>query len=200
MSIEEQLSQRILILDGAMGTKIQSLGLTGNNDALCLTQPDVIANIHRQYIEAGADIISTNTFSSNRISQQEYGCADKARQMALEGARIARRVADEFRVESLELSDISTAEQKSLNSKHSTLNRIWVAGSMGPTSKSLSLASDMNNPALRTVDFDEMAAAYYEQAEALMEGGADLLLLETCYDALNTKAALYAIQQLNERR
>ncbi|MBO4463488.1 MAG: methionine synthase [Prevotella sp.] len=200
MSIEEQLSQRILILDGAMGTKIQSLGLTGNNDALCLTQPDVIANIHRQYIEAGADIISTNTFSSNRISQQEYGCADKARLMALEGARIARRVADEFRVESLELSDISTAEQKSLNSKHSTLNRIWVAGSMGPTSKSLSLASDMNNPALRTVDFDEMAAAYYEQADALMEGGADLLLLETCYDALNTKAALYAIQQLNEHR
>ena len=94
MSIEEQLSQRILILDGAMGTKIQSLGLTGNNDELCLTQPDVIASIHRQYIEAGADIISTNTFSSNRISQQEYGCADKARQMALEGARIARRVAD----------------------------------------------------------------------------------------------------------
>ena len=178
MSIEEQLSQRILILDGAMGTKIQSLGLTGNNDELCLTQPDIIANIHRQYIEAGADIISTNTFSSNRISQQEYGRSDKARQMALEGARIARRVADEA----------------TLSSK-----RIWVAGSMGPTSKSLSLASDMNNPALRTVSFDDMAAAYYEQAEALMEGGADLLLLETCFDALNTKAALYAIMQLNER-
>ena len=178
MSIEEQLNNRILILDGAMGTKIQSLGLTGNNDMLCLTQPDAIANIHRQYIEAGADIISTNTFSSNRISQQEYDCADKARQMALEGARIARRVADE--------------------ALH-TRNRIWVAGSMGPTSKSLSLASDMNNPALRTVTFDEMAAAYYEQAEALIEGGADLLLLETCFDALNTKAALYAIQQLNEK-
>ena len=160
-----------------MGTKIQSLGLTGNNDALCLTQPDVIANIHRQYIEAGADIISTNTFSANRISQQEYGLADKARQMALAGARIARRVADEA----------------SLTSK-----KIWVAGSMGPTSKSLSLASDMNNPALRTVDFDDMATAYYEQAEALIEGGADLLLLETCFDALNTKAALYAIMQLNE--
>ena len=116
MSIEEQLSQQILILDGAMGTKIQSLGLTGNNDALCLTQPEVIANIHRQYIEAAADIISTNTFSSNRISQQEYGLADKARQMAFEGARIARRVADEA----------SLAPKK-----------IWVAGSMGPTSKSL---------------------------------------------------------------
>ena len=184
MSIEEQLHQRILILDGAMGTKIQSLGLTGNNDALCLTQPDVIANIHRQYIEAGADIISTNTFSSNRISQQEYGMEDKARQMAFEGARIARRVADESR----------TSHLSPLTSK-----RIWVAGSMGPTSKSLSLASDMNNPALRTVDFDDMAAAYYEQAEALIEGGADLLLLETCFDALNTKAALYAILQLNER-
>ncbi len=184
MSIEEQLSQRILILDGAMGTKIQSLGLTGNNDALCLTHPDIIANIHRQYIEAGADIISTNTFSANRISQQEYGCQDTARQMALEGARIARRVADES----------LTSHLSPLTSK-----KIWVAGSMGPTSKSLSLASDMNNPALRTVDFDEMAAAYYEQAEALMEGGADLLLLETCYDALNTKAALYAIQQLNEQ-
>ena len=185
MSIEEQLSQRILILDGAMGTKIQSLGLTGNNDELCLTQPDVIANIHRQYIEAGADIISTNTFSSNRISQQEYGCADKARQMALEGARIARRVADEASL---------TSHLSTLTSK-----KIWVAGSMGPTSKSLSLASDMNNPALRTVSFDDMAAAYYEQAEALMEGGADLLLLETCFDALNTKAALYAIMQLNGR-
>ena len=183
MSIEEQLSQRILILDGAMGTKIQSLGLTGNNDELCLTQPDVIANIHRQYIEAGADIISTNTFSSNRISQQEYGCADKARQMALEGARIARRIADEASLN----SHLSPLTQK----------RIWVAGSMGPTSKSLTLASDMNNPALRTVSFDDMAAAYYEQAEALMEGGADLLLLETCFDALNTKAALYAIMQLN---
>ena len=114
MSIEEQLSQRILILDGAMSTKIQSLGLTGNNDELCLTQPDVIANIHRQYIEAGADIISTNTFSSNRISQQEYGCADKARQMALEGARIARRIADEASL----TSHLSPLTQK----------RIWVAG------------------------------------------------------------------------
>ena len=192
MSIEEQLSQQILILDGAMGTKIQSLGLTGNNDALCLTQPEVIANIHRQYIEAGADIISTNTFSSNRISQQEYGLADKARQMAFEGARIARRVADEASL---------TPHLSPLTPHLSPLTpiKIWVAGSMGPTSKSLSLASDMNNPALRTIDFDEMAAAYYEQAEALIEGGADVLLLETCFDALNTKAALYAIMQLNEK-
>ncbi len=181
MSIEEQLKRRILILDGAMGTKIQSMGLTGNNDELCLTAPDVVASIHRQYIDAGADIITTNTFSANRISQQEYGCSDKARLMALEGARIARRVADE--------QAPTRGEQ----------GGPWVAGSMGPTSKSLTLASDMNDPALRTVDFDDMAAAYLEQAEALMEGGADVLLLETCFDALNTKAALYAIQQLNDR-
>ena len=176
-----------------MGTKIQSLGLTperyhqgrfsqwpvslvGNNDVLCLTAPEVISDIHRLYVEAGADIITTNTFSANRISQHEYGCEDYAREMAFEGARIARKVAD-----------LSAASKK-----------IYVAGSMGPTSRSLSLASDMNNPALRAITFDEMAAAYHEQAKALTEGGADMLLIETCFDALNTKAALYAIQQLNE--
>ena len=201
MNIQEQLQQRILILDGAMGTFIQSLGLSaetfhrgrfagwpvslvGNNDVLCLTAPDVIADIHRRYVDAGADIITTNTFSANRISQHEYGCEQYAREMAFEGARIARRVADAF----------SVIHQPSMTPK-----KIWVAGSMGPTSKSLSLASDMNEPALRAIDFDEMAAAYGEQAEALVEGGADLLLLETCFDALNTKSALYAIQQLNER-
>ena len=178
-----------------MGTKIQSLGLTpecyhqgrfsqwpvslvGNNDVLCLTAPEVISDIHRLYLEAGADIITTNTFSSNRISQHEYGCEDYAREMALEGARIARKTADSFNAQP---------------SRH-----IYVAGSMGPTSRSLSLASDMNNPALRAITFDEMATAYHEQAKALIEGGADMLLIETCFDALNTKAALYAIQQLNE--
>ena len=191
MDITDSLQERILILDGAMGTLIQAQGLgeqayhqgrfadwgvslTGNNDVLNITAPEVIAGIHRRYIEAGADIISTNTFSSNRISQKEYGCEHEAREMARAGARIARQVADSY-------------------------GKIWVAGSMGPTSKSLSLASDMNKPGERLVNFDEMAAAYGEQAEALIEGGADLLLLETCYDALNAKAALYAIQQLNER-
>ena len=186
------LVERILIMDGAMGTRIQAFGLptdsfhgerfaswpvslAGNNDVLCLTAPDVIRNIHRLYVEAGADIIATNTFSSNRISQQEYHCSDIANEMAREGARIARQVAD------------------------AAGRKIWVAGSMGPTSKSLTLASDMGKPAWRAVTFDEMAAAYAEQAEALLEGGADFLLLETCYDALNTKAALYAIQGLNER-
>ena len=192
-NIRIALQHRILILDGAMGTKIQAMGLSeadfhrgrfqawpvslvGNNDVLSLTAPEAIATIHRTYIEAGADIISTNTFSSNRISQHEYGCEGEARAMALAGAQLARRVADEC------------------------VDRpVWVAGSMGPTAKSLTLASDMSQPALRTVDFDMMTAAYEEQAEALLEGGADVLLLETCYDALNTKAALYAIQRLNER-
>ena len=192
-NIRLALQRRILILDGAMGTKIQAMGLSeadfhrgrfhdwpvslvGNNDVLSLTAPEAIAAIHRAYIDAGADIISTNTFSSNRISQHEYGCESEARAMALAGAQLARRVADEC-------AD----------------HHVWVAGSMGPTAKSLTLASDMSQPALRTVDFDTMAAAYEEQAEALLEGGADVLLLETCYDALNTKAALYAIQRLNER-
>ena len=193
MTIRDCLQKRILILDGAMGTLIQTAGLpadtfhrgrftnwpvslTGNNDVLCLTAPDVISDIHRRYIAAGADIITTDTFSANRISQHEYGCEEMAREMAFEGARIARQAAD------------SCKERK-----------IWVAGSMGPTPKSLSLAADMNQPALRTITFDEMAAAYREQAEALLEGGADVLLIETCFDALNTKAALYAIQQINEQ-
>ena len=148
----------------------------GNNDVLSLTAPDVVRHIHDLYIQAGADIITTNTFSANRISQKEYACEAYARQMALAGARIARQAADAL------------------------THRIWVAGSMGPTSKSLSLASNMNEPGERTTTFDEMAAAYHEQAAALMEGGADLLLLETCFDALNAKAAIYAIQRVNERR
>ena len=199
MNIEANLRERILILDGAMGTKIQSLGLTaenyhqglfegwpvslvGNNDVLGLTAPDVIRQIHEQYIQAGADIITTNTFSANRISQKEYGCEEQAREMALAGARIARQAADAFN----HLSDYR--------------RHIWVAGSMGPTSKSLTLASDMNDPGSRSITFDEMAAAYEEQAEALIEGGVDVLLLETCFDALNAKAAIYAIERINERR
>ena len=202
MSIEEELRRRILILDGAMGTKIQSLGLSadyyhcgrfvdwpislsGNNDVLSLTAPGVIAAIHRKYIAAGADIICTNTFSANRISQHEYGCEEVCREMAFEGARIARRVADEY----------SDSFSSSLTSR-----KVWVAGSMGPTSKSLTLPSDMADPTLRATEFDAMAAAYREQAEALLDGGADMLLVETCFDALNAKAALYAIGKINEER
>ena len=200
MNIKASLRERILILDGAMGTKIQSLGLAaedfhqgafqkwpvslvGNNDVLCLTAPEMIRQIHKQYIEAGADIITTNTFSANRISQKEYGCEEQAREMALAGARIARETADAF-------------NHQTSDFRH----RVWVAGSMGPTSKSLSLASDMNAPGSRSIAFDEMVFAYEEQAEALIAGGVDLLLLETCFDALNAKAAIYAIERINERR
>ena len=206
--IRDCIAKRILILDGAMGTRIQAFGLpaesfhkgrfehwpvslVGNNDVLCLTAPEVISNIHRLYIEAGADIIATNTFSSNRISQQEYGCADIAYEMAREGARIARQVADAF----------NNSQRTMVNGQWSMVNsrKIFVAGSMGPTSKSLTLPSDMGEPAKRVVSFDEMADSYRQQAEALLEGGADILLLETCYDALNTKAALYAISDINRR-
>lgn len=220
--IRDLLTQRILILDGAMGTKIQQqfglsaehfhgkrfashpVSLAGNNDILCLTAPEVVKDIHRLYIEAGADIIATNTFSSNRISQQEYGCADIAAEMAREGARLARQVADDYNGQwSTDNGQWSTvnAQCSMVNGQRSTVNdrRIYVAGSMGPTAKSLTLASDMNQPAHRTVSFDEMAEAYRQQAEALLEGGADFLLLETCYDALNTKAALYAISDINRR-
>lgn len=185
-----ELDRRLLVLDGATGTLIQQRGLqaadyhgkrfkdwktnlAGNNDILNITRPDVVADIHRLYIEAGADIITTNTFSSNRISQADYGCEGLVAEMARKGAEIARKAAD------------ATKQRK-----------VWVAGSMGPTSKSLSLANDVNEPTLRPVDFDTLAEAYREQAAALMEGGADLLLLETCYDALNAKAALLAISQL----
>ena len=227
--IREQLAQRIFILDGAMGTRIQAFGLSpesfhrgrfaswpvslvGNNDVLCLTEPDVIKQIHRLYIEAGADIIATNTFSSNRISQHEYGCSDIAAEMAREGARLARQVADRPTPNpSLEgrgevTSSDSFISGKTINSSpykgevgRGSGRKIYVAGSMGPTSKSLTLPSDMSQPAKRAVSFDEMADSYREQAEALLEGGADFLLLETCYDALNTKAALYAISDINRR-
>ena len=212
--IRDLLAQRILILDGAMGTRIQAFGLsadsfhrgrfaswpvslTGNNDILSLTQPEVIKQIHRLYIEAGADIIATNTFSSNRISQQEYACADIAAEMAREGARLARQVADERNTQITS----HPVEGEMVNAQWSMANdrRIYVAGSMGPTSKSLTLPSNMSEPAHRIVSFDEMADSYRQQAEALLEGGADFLLLETCYDALNTKAALSAISDINRR-
>ena len=149
---------RILILDGAMGTMIQRYSPVsdGNNDRLNLDAPEVIARIHREYIEAGADIIETNTFSSNRISQSEYGLSDKASDMAYAGAVIARKVADSY----------ATAGRK-----------IYVAGSVGPKSKSLSLSPDANDPAFRQYGFDETAAAYREQIEALVRGGVDAILI-----------------------
>lgn len=193
----------ILILDGAMGTMIQRYGLQeqdfhsgifsgcpkelkGNNECLNLTRPEIIRAIHEEYINAGADIIETNTFSANRISQEEYGCAEYAFDMAYAGARIAREAADKAAV---------IAEGKATESCGGH-RKIYVAGSIGPTSKSLSLSPDMNDPAFRAVSFDEMAEAYGEQMRGLLLGGVDLILLETCFDALNVKAALYALEKL----
>ena len=191
---------RILILDGAMGTMIQRYGLSeedyrgstfagcckelkGNNECLNLTRPDIIKAIHEEYIAAGADIIETNTFSANLISQSEYGCEEYAAQMAYEGARIAREAAD---------------DAEAIAAKIGLTRKVWVAGSMGPTSKSLSLSPDVADPAFRGYTFDQMKDAYARQAEALIKGGADVLLLETCFDALNVKAALTAIQELGD--
>ena len=172
--IQTELSKRILILDGAMGTMLQRKGLQGNSESFNLTNPETIGEIHNEYIEAGADIITANSFSANSISQSEYNLSEKAGQMAEAAARIARKAADE------------------------APRKIWVAGSVGPTSKSLSLAQNINDPIFRPYSFDEMAEAFEVQIRGLVKGGVDLLLFETCFDALNTKAALYAIGHIPE--
>ena len=172
--IRTELSKRILILDGAMGTMLQRKGLQGNSESFNLTNPETIGEIHNEYIEAGADIITTNSFSANSISQSEYNLSDKAGQMAEAAARIARKAADE------------------------APRKIWVAGSVGPTSKSLSLAQNINDPVFRPYSFDGMTEAFERQIRGLINGGVDLLLFETCFDALNTKAALYAIGHIPE--
>ena len=172
--LRQAIRDRILILDGAMGTMLQRHGLSGNSEPFNLTHPDIVRSIHRAYIDAGADIISTNTFGANAISQADYGCSAQAREFARAGASLARAEAD------------------------AAPRKVWVAGSMGPSGKSLTLPQDLGNPAWRPVSFDEMAAAYAEQVRGLVEGGVDALLLETCFDALNTKAALYAISGIPE--
>lgn len=172
--IRTELSKRILILDGAMGTMLQRKGLQGNSESFNLTNPETIGEIHNEYIEAGADIITANSFSANSISQSEYNLSEKAGQMAEAAARIARKAAGE------------------------APRKVWVAGSVGPTSKSLSLAQNINDPVFRPYSFDEMAEAFERQIRGLINGGVDLLLFETCFDALNTKAALYAIGHIPE--
>ena len=197
-SFEEILKQRIVVLDGAMGTMIQrynlseedfrgaefaehSCRLEGNNDLLVLTRPDVISAIHRSYLEAGADIIETCTFNSQRISQAEYGLQEQVRRLNTEAARLARAEADR-------MSAITADRPR------------FVAGSIGPTAKSLSISPDVENPALRAIDFDTLKSAYIEQIEALVDGGVDLLLVETVFDTLNAKAALSAAQCVFESR
>lgn len=198
MKIQDILKERILVLDGAMGTMIQRYELEeadfrgerfknhthplkGNNDLLSLTRPDVIKAIHREYLQAGADIIETNTFSGTTIAQADYRTEEAVYDINFYSARIAREVADEF------------------NQKEPEKPR-FVAGAMGPTNKVASLSPDVNNPGYRAITFDELAAAYKLQAQGLIDGGVDVLLLETVTDTLNTKAGLFAIQELFEER
>ncbi|GEN99597.1 hypothetical protein NSE01_14300 [Novosphingobium sediminis] len=189
-----QAKERILITDGAFGTEIQnwklteadyagSLGLSrdqkGNNDILALTAPHVPESIHRAYFAAGADIAETNTFSANRISQADYGAEHLVREINLESAKLARRVADEF------TEDDGRPR--------------FVAGAIGPTNKTLSLSPDVNDPGFREIDWDFLVEVYREQAEALVEGGADFILVETVFDTLNAKAAIMAVRKLEQQ-
>ena len=191
-TLKQLIDERVLILDGAMGTMIQRYNLSeqdfrgerfaempgqmkGNNDLLCLTRPDVIKDIHHKYLEAGADIIETNTFNAQRVSMADYHMQDLCREINLAAAGLAREMADEY-----------TAK-----TPHKPR---FVAGSVGPTNKTCSMSPDVNNPALRALTYDELAAAYQEQMEALLEGGVDALLIETIFDSLNAKAAIYAAE------
>jgi 5-methyltetrahydrofolate--homocysteine methyltransferase len=188
------LQQRIVIIDGAMGTMIQRYKLTeadyrgerfkdhpkdlkGNNELLQFTRPDVIQQIHEQYLAAGADIIETNTFGATTVAQDDYGLAAVAREMNVAAARLARAACDKY----------STPDKPR-----------FVAGALGPTPRTASISPDVNDPAARNVSFDELRQAYYDQASGLLEGGCDLFLVETIFDTLNAKAALFALDELME--
>lgn len=196
--IEDILKKRILVLDGAMGTMLQQYkfdekdfrgerfkdwpsDLQGNNDLLSLTQPEAVKEVHRAFLEAGADIIETNTFSGTTIAMADYGMEELVYELNFESAKIAREVADEF-------------TQKDPDKPR------FVAGSMGPTNKTASMSPDVNDPGYRAVSFDELRKAYKEQVEALLDGGVDLLLVETIFDTLNAKAALFAIEEVKDER
>lgn len=193
-----QLKNRILVLDGAMGTMLQRHNFTeedyrgkrfadwksslkGNNDLLTLTQPESIAEVHRKYLEAGADIIETNTFSGTTIAMADYHMEELVYELNFESAKIAKQVCEEF------------------TTKNPDKPR-FVAGSIGPTNRTASLSPDVNDPGFRAITFDELRIAYKQQAEALLDGGSDLLLVETIFDTLNAKAALFAIDEIQEER
>ncbi|MEY8847989.1 homocysteine S-methyltransferase family protein [Psychroserpens sp. XS_ASV72] len=197
-SIREEIKKRILVLDGAMGTMLQRynfsesdfrgkrfadfpLPLKGNNDLLSLTQPEAIAEVHRQYFEAGADIVETNTFSGTTIAMADYKMEDLVYELNYESAKIAKQVADEF-------------------TKANPEKPRFIAGSIGPTNKTASMSPDVNRPEYRAVTFEELRLAYKEQVEALIDGGVDVLLVETIFDTLNAKAALFAIEEVKEER
>ena len=197
-NIKEILKERILILDGAMGTMIQRhnfseedyrgeqfkeyhTSVKGNNDMLSLTQPEAIKDIHRKYFDAGADIVETNTFSSTTIAMADYDMEEYVYELNYQSAKIAREVADEY---------IRTQPDKPR----------FVAGSIGPTNRTASMSPDVNDPGFRAVTFDDLRVAYKQQIEALIDGGVDLLLVETVFDTLNAKAALFAIEEVNDDR
>ncbi len=196
--IQEEIKNRILVLDGAMGTMLQRhnfseedfrgerfkdfpYSLKGNNDLLSITQPQAIAAIHAQYFEAGADIVETNTFSSTTIGMADYHLEDIVYELNFQSAKIAREVADEFTARNPE-------------------NPRFVAGSIGPTNRTASMSPDVNDPGFRAVTFDDLRIAYKQQVEALIDGGVDVLLVETIFDTLNAKAALFAIEEVKEER
>ena len=197
-TIEQLAEERILVLDGAMGTMIQRLGLTevdfhpagmevhpillkGNNELLSLSRPDAIRTIHEQYLEAGADIVETNTFSATTIAQAEHQCEHLVREMNLRSAQLAKEACAKY-----------TAMDPS--------KPRFVAGAIGPMNKTASLSPDVNDPGYRAVTFDQLVTAYSEQIDALLDGGVDLLLVETIFDTLNAKAAFYAIEEVFEKR
>jgi len=194
MSIQETLKKRILVIDGAMGTMIQRHKLTeadyrgtrfanwpsdlkGNNDLLCITQPAIVTGIHLQYLEAGADIIETNTFSSTSIAMADYDMQDLAYELNVAAAKCVRNAIDQYK------------------SKHPNATEKYIAGSMGPLNKTLSLSPDVNNPGFRAVTFDEVVLAYTEQIRGLVDGGVDIILIETIFDTLNAKAAIFAVKE-----
>jgi len=196
MSIHKAINERILVLDGAMGTMLQRYNFTeedfrgerfanfphplkGNNDLLSLTQPEAIKEVHRQYFAAGADIVETNTFSGTTIGMADYHLEDLVYELNYDSARLAREVADEF-----------TAANPD--------KPRFVAGSIGPTNRTASMSPDVNDPGYRAVTFDDLLIAYKEQTKALIAGGCDILLVETIFDTLNAKAALYAIEEVKE--
>src|SRR5438445_7386359 len=195
-TLERLLSERILVLDGAMGTMIQRCGLTeadfrgerfarhsrdlkGDNDVLVLTRPDLVADIHNQYLEAGADIIETNTCNSTAVAQGDYGLESIVYELNVAAAQLARRAADEW-------------------TRRTPEKPRFVAGAIGPTNRTLSISPDVNNPSLRAITFDELRDAYKDQVRGLVDGGCDLLLVETVFDTLNCKAALVAIDEVLE--
>ncbi|MCW3118004.1 MAG: 5-methyltetrahydrofolate--homocysteine methyltransferase [Chitinophagaceae bacterium] len=196
MDIRQELENRILIIDGAMGTMIQRYKLTeadyrgerfknwhldvkGNNDLLSITQPQIITEIHKQYLEAGADIIETNTFSSTAIAMADYEMQSLAYELNVAAAKCARKAIGEFNQE----AGLPTQSPK------------FIAGAIGPLNKTLSLSPDVNNPGFRAVTFDEVVNAYYEQVKGLVDGGVDILLIETIFDTLNAKGAIFAIKK-----